>query len=253
MFLFGMKIMSEGLQKVAGKRMRKILTMVSNNRFIGCAVGAIGTSVIQSSSATTVMLVSFVDARLMSLTQAVGVILGANVGTTITAQMIAFKLTNAALPAIAIGVAFKVFSKRKKHRYIGEVILGFGLLFFGMTVMKTGLNPIKGDPVFINFFTSFNAATLSGLLLCVATGAILTVIVQSSSATIGLTMTLAMQGLLPFSSAMSTLPVADRAEGPDGSDSPVNGMSSFEYSVRDCRVNGRFTGCNRERHGLVSV
>ena len=110
MFLFGMKIMSEGLQKVAGKKMRQILSMVSNNRFVGCGVGALVTSIVQSSSATTVMLVSFVDAGLMTFVQAIGVILGANVGTTVTAQLIAFKITKYALPAIAAGVLLKFFS-----------------------------------------------------------------------------------------------------------------------------------------------
>ena len=149
------------------------------------------------------MLISFVSAGMMTLPQAVGVILGANVGTTITAQMIAFKLTKLALPAIAIGVVLKFFSKKRQNRYFGEIILGFGLLFYGMTVMKQGLSPIKGDPAFISFFTQFDARTLGGMLLCVTTGAVLTVVVQSSSATIGLTMTLATQGLLDFPAAMA--------------------------------------------------
>jgi phosphate:Na+ symporter len=198
-----MTTMTEGLQMTAGDRIKKILGAVSSNRMLGFISGAAVTAIIQSSSATTVMLISFVGAGMMTLQQAVGVVLGANVGTTITAQMIAFKLTNAALPAIAIGVALKFFSKKKQQRYIGEVILGFGLLFYGMTVMKLGLTPIKGDPGFISFFTKFDTATLSGLLLCVATGAVLTVIVQSSSATIGLTMALAAQGLLSFPTSMA--------------------------------------------------
>ncbi len=203
LFILGMKMMTDGLQMSAGDRIKKILGAVSSNRILGCATGAGVTAVIQSSSATTIMLISFVGAGMMTLQQAVGVILGANIGTTITGQMIAFKLTSAALPAIAIGVALKFFSKRKRQRYIGEVILGFGLLFFGMTVMKQGLIPIKGDPAFINFFTAFNADSLSGLIFCVATGAILTLIIQSSSATIGLTMTLAAQGLLSFPAAIA--------------------------------------------------
>jgi len=203
LFILGMQMMTDGLQMTAGERIKKILSAVSSNRVTGFATGAGVTALIQSSSATTVMLISFVGAGMMTLQQAVGIILGANVGTTITAQMIAFKLTSAALPAIAIGVALKVFSKSKKQRHIGEIILGFGLLFFGMNVMKTGLSPIKGDPDFINFFTTFNADTISGILFCVATGAILTFIVQSSSATIGLTMTLATQGLLSFPAAMA--------------------------------------------------
>lgn len=203
LFILGMKMMTDGLQMTAGDRIKKILSAVSSNRFVGCATGACVTAMVQSSSATTVMLISFVGAGMMTLQQAVGVILGANVGTTVTAQMIAFKLTALALPAIAIGVAMKFFSKRRNQRYIGEVILGFGLLFFGMTVMKQGLSPIKGDPGFIEFFTKFNPDSISGLLFCIATGAILTIMVQSSSATVGLTMTLATQGLLDFPAAMA--------------------------------------------------
>ena len=203
LFILGMKMMTDGLQMSAGNRIRKILGAVSSNRVAGFATGAGVTAIIQSSSATTVMLISFVGAGMMTLEQAVGVILGANVGTTVTAQMIAFKLTKLALPAIALGVVLKFFSKKRKNRYIGDIILGFGLLFYGMIVMKQGLSPIKGDPAFISFFTQFDAGSITGMLFCVTIGAILTVLVQSSSATIGLTMTLATQGLLDFPAAMA--------------------------------------------------
>lgn len=203
LFILGMKMMTDGLQMTAGDKIKKILGAVSSNRFVGCATGAAVTAMVQSSSATTVMLISFVGAGMMTLQQAVGVILGANVGTTVTAQMIAFKLTKLALPAIAVGVPLKFFAKKRQYKYFGDVILGFGLLFFGMTVMKQGLSPIKGDPAFIEFFTKFDPNTLGGLLLCVATGAVLTIMVQSSSATVGLTMTLASQGLLDFHAAMA--------------------------------------------------
>jgi len=202
-FILGMKLMTEGLQMTAGQRIRTILGAVSSNRFIGCLSGAGVTAMVQSSSATTVMLIGFVTAGLMTLQQAVGVILGANVGTTVTAQLIAFKLTKAALPAIAIGVGLKYFSQQKKTRYIGDVILGFGLLFYGMVVMKAGLAPIKSDPLFLSFFTKFDPSSVAGLLLCVVVGAGLTILVQSSSATIGLTMTLATQGLITFPGAMA--------------------------------------------------
>ncbi len=205
LFLFGMKIMSEGLQKVAGKKMRQILAMVSNNRFVGCGVGAIVTSVIQSSSATTVMLVSFVDAGLMTLTQAIGVILGANVGTTITAQLIAFNITEYALPAIAAGVILKFFLGRRKWIYVGDVLLGFGLVFFGLATMKAGFAPLKDSPAFISFFTRFNADNLSGIFLCVLAGSILTMILQSSSATVGITMALAIEGLLGFEASVALI------------------------------------------------
>jgi phosphate:Na+ symporter len=202
MFILGMKMMTEGLQATAGQRIRRILEAMSSNRFMGCATGAGVTALIQSSSATTVMLIGFASAGIMTLQQAVGVVIGANVGTTITGQMIAFKLTEAALPAIAIGVGLKFFSKKRKFRYIGDIVLGFGLLFFGMTVMKDGLSPIKSDPQFVEFFTLFSTQTIWGLLLCVVMGAALTVAVQSSSATVGLTMTLAGSGLLDYSTAL---------------------------------------------------
>ncbi|UCF83031.1 MAG: Na/Pi cotransporter family protein [Desulfobacteraceae bacterium] len=198
LFLFGMKIMSEGLQKVAGKKMRQVLGTVSNNRFIGCGAGTFVTSVIQSSSATTVMLVSFVDAGLMTLTQATGVILGANIGTTVTAQLIAFKIEAYALPAIAVGIFLKFFVNRRKWVYAGEVLLGFGLVFYGLATMKAGFSPLKQDPAFISVFTKFRADSIRGILLCMVAGCVLTTILQSSSATVGITMALACQGLLHF-------------------------------------------------------
>jgi len=203
MFILGMKMMTEGLQMSAGKRIKAILSAVSANRVVGCLTGTAVTAMIQSSSATTVMLIGFVTAGLMTLQQAVGMILGANIGTTVTAQLIAFKLTKLALPAIAAGVGLKYFAQQKKTRYVGEVVLGFGLLFYGMTVMEHGLAPIKSDPAFLAFFTKFDPSSLAGLLLCVVVGAGLTILVQSSSATIGLTMTLATQGLLIFPGAMA--------------------------------------------------
>lgn len=203
LFILGMKTMTEGLQATAGQKIRKILKAISSNRVIGCATGAGVTAMVQSSSATTVMLIGFVGAGIMSLEQAVGVVLGANIGTTITGQMIAFKLTKLALPAIAVGVPLKFFSKKRRWRHIGDIILGFGILFYGMTVMKHGLSPIKSDPQFISFFTKFTTDSIAGILLCVSTGAILTIMVQSSSATVGLTMTLASQGLLTFPTAMA--------------------------------------------------
>lgn len=205
LFLFGMKIMSEGLQKVAGKKIRQILGMVSNNRFVGCAVGTVVTSIIQSSSATTVMIVSFVDAGLMTFMQAIGVILGANIGTTVTAQLIAFKITSYALPAIAAGVLLKFFVGRRKWIYLGDVLLGFGLVFYGLATMKGGFAPLKEDAVFISFFTKFNANDIGGVLLCVLAGSILTMILQSSSATVGITMALASQGLLTFEASAALI------------------------------------------------
>jgi phosphate:Na+ symporter len=151
------------------------------------------------------MLVGFVDAGLMTLVQAVGVILGANIGTTITAQLIAFKITAYALPAIAAGAFLKFFIGRKKWVYIGDILLGFGLVFYGLETMKMGFSPLKDDELFISFFTSFQSNTIGGISLCVLTGAFLTMILQSSSATVGITMALAMQGLISFEASVALI------------------------------------------------
>jgi phosphate:Na+ symporter len=194
LFLFGMKIMSEGLQKIAGERMRKILAALTNNRLIGTFVGLAVTAIIQSSSATTVMVIGFVNAGLMTLIQAIGVVLGANIGTTITAQLLALKITQFALPAIGIGTGLKLFSRSKKWIYSGEILLGFGILFFGLATMKGAFDPLKGSEAFQNFFLMVG----DSYVLAIALGALLTIAVQSSSATIGITMALASSGLLSF-------------------------------------------------------
>ena len=201
LFLFGMKILSEGLQKVAGNRMQKILAALTNNRVVGALVGIAVTALIQSSSATTVMVVGFVNAGLMSLVQSIGVILGANIGTTVTAQLIAFKITKYALPAIGIGAAFKLFSRNRKWSYIGEILLGFGLLFFGLSVMKSAFDPLKASEEFRQVFMVVGNNHLLGVLI----GAVLTVVVQSSSATIGITIALASTGLLSFEASVALI------------------------------------------------
>lgn len=201
LFLFGMKILSEGLQKVAGSRIRKILAALTDNRFVGTLVGLSVTALIQSSSATTVMVVGFVNAGLMSLVQSIGVILGANIGTTITAQLIAFKITQFALPAIGIGAGLKLFSRSRKWTYIGEIVLGFGILFYGLTIMKTAFDPIKGSAEFEQLFLLVG----DNHLLAVLIGAILTIIVQSSSATMAITLMLATSGLLSFEASVALI------------------------------------------------
>lgn len=201
MFLFGMKIMSEGLQKIAGDRMRKILAALTSNRYVAAFVGLAVTAIIQSSSATTVMVVGFVNAGLMSLMQAIGVVLGANVGTTVTAQLIAFNITKFALPAIGVGVGLKMFSKSRDWVYIGEIILGFGILFYGLSVMKTAFDPIKASGELRHVFTLVG----DNHLLAVALGAAVTVLVQSSSATIGITLALATSGLMTFEGSMALI------------------------------------------------
>ena len=201
MFLFGMKIMSEGLQKIAGERMRKILAALTNNRIVGALVGLAVTAIIQSSSATTVMVVGFVNAGLLSLVQSIGVVLGANIGTTITAQLIAFKITKFALPAIGIGVGLKLFSRNKKYVYIGEILLGFGLLFYGLSTMEGAFKPLRTNAEFRDIFLLVGDYKLLGVLI----GALLTVIVQSSSATIGITLALATSGLVSFEGSVALI------------------------------------------------
>ena len=190
-FLYGMEMMSEGMKKTAGNQMRSILAALTRNRIFALGAGAFVTMVIQSSSATTVMLVSFVQAGLMNFTQSLGVILGADIGTTITAQLIAFKLTDYALAMIAIGFSLRMFSKSDKTKEIGNVILGFGILFFGMKLMSDAMIPLRTFPEFINFIKGLENPML-GLLV----GTLFTGLIQSSSAFTGIVIVLAQQGFI---------------------------------------------------------
>ncbi len=203
LFIYGMTIMSDSLKRIAGERMKAILAAVSTNRVIACLTGVGVTAVIQSSSATTVMLVGFVNAGLMSTIQAVGVALGAHVGTTVTAQLLAFNVSALALPGIALGSLLRVFSNSRHLKEIGGFILGLALLFYGMDLMKAGVAPFKESELIVEFFTKFDAASTGGVILCVLVGAVCTMIVQSSSVTVGLTMALASQGLLTLPGAMA--------------------------------------------------
>jgi len=191
LFLYGMEKMSSGLKRTAGNRMRAILAALTKNRVVAMFVGAFITMVIQSSSATTVMLVSFVQAGLMTFAQSMGVILGADIGTTVTAQLIAFKLTDYALLMIAIGFSMHMFGKRGMTKNVGDVILGFGILFFGMKLMSDAMKPLRTYTVFIDTMREMENPFL-GILI----GALFTSLVQSSSATTGVVIVLAQQGLL---------------------------------------------------------
>ena len=191
LFLYGMAKMSDGLKKAAGNQMRKILATLTKNRVVALFVGAFVTMVIQSSSATTVMLVSFVQAKLMTYVQSIGIILGANIGTTITAQLVAFKLTDYALLMIAVGFALTVFSKKESLRHIGEAILGFGILFFGMKIMSDSMKPLRSFQPFIDIMKGLENPFF-GLMI----GAAFTALIQSSSAFTGIVIVLAQQGLL---------------------------------------------------------
>ena len=191
LFLYGMAKMSEGMKKTAGDRMRSILAALTSNRVIGMTVGAFVTMIIQSSSATTVMLVSFVQAELMTYASAISIILGANIGTTITAQLVAFKLTDYALLMITIGFVMTMFSENDTIKHIGEAILGFGILFFGMKLMSDSMKPLRSFQPFIDIMRDLENP-LTGILI----GAIFTALIQSSSAFTGIVIVLAQQGLL---------------------------------------------------------
>ncbi|TYT73434.1 Na/Pi cotransporter family protein [Desulfobotulus mexicanus] len=197
LFLFGMRMMSDGLQKSAGDSLRTILEKLTSNRVVGAFVGVVVTAMLQSSSATTVMVVGFVNAGLLNLTQALSVVLGANVGTTVTAQLIAFKITSVALPAIGVGVFLRFFSKVPRFQYWGEVLIGFGLLFLGLQIMTQSFVPVRQSDIFREAFIYFSMNPLAAVLA----GAILTMIVQSSSATMGITIALASTGLIDFYAA----------------------------------------------------
>lgn len=191
LFLYGMGKMSHGMKQAAGNRMRRILTALTRHRLVGFGLGAFVTMIIQSSSATTVMLVSFVQAELMTYTQALAVIIGADIGTTITAQLIAFKLTDYAMAMIAIGFSMTFFGKQETIKHIGESVLGFGILFFGMKLMSEAMAPLRVYAPFIDLMKGLDHPLL-GLLI----GTIFTALIQSSSAFIGIVIVLSQQGLL---------------------------------------------------------
>lgn len=200
LFLYGMNLMGIGLQKAAGDRLKKLIEVLTNNRLMGVIVGALVTMIIQSSSATTVMVIGFVNAGLMTLAQAAGVIMGANIGTTVTAQLIAFNLTDFAPIAVAVGVGIWIATSKKKAKSIAEILIGFGILFMGMDMMGSGLKPLADMPVFTNIMISLKNPIL-GMLV----GLGLTAIIQSSSASIGLLQALAGQGLVQMDVAFPIL------------------------------------------------
>lgn len=202
-FVYGMGLMSEGLTQIAGDKMKAILAYVTRNRVAAILAGGIVTMLIQSSSATCVMTVGFVNAGLLSLQQAIGVIFGANIGTTVTGQLVSFNLDDMALPAVVIGVAGLMFSRRAMVRGAWKTALGFGLLFYGMGLMSHELKVVAKLPEFISFFSKFDCSPsasgflpMANMLGAIAVGTICTMVVQSSSATIGITIALANSGLI---------------------------------------------------------
>lgn len=197
LFLYGMHMMSIGLEGAAGDRMKSILEKLTSNRFLGILVGAGITAVIQSSSATTVMVVGFVNSQLMTLNQAVWIIMGANIGTTITGQLIALDASRIAPLVAIIGVVFVTFLKGKKINSIGEIMAGLGILFIGMDMMSNAMVPLQDSPAFLNALTS-----ISNPLLAILLGAGFTALIQSSSASVGILQALALSGLIPLSSSI---------------------------------------------------
>jgi phosphate:Na+ symporter len=200
-FLLGMKNMSDGMQAVAGERMRKLIGLTTNNPLLGIGSGMAVTGIIQSSSVTTVMIVGMVNAGLMTLKQSIGVILGANIGTTITAWIMAYSLEQYGLPIVGFSALFYLFSKSDRIRFFAVFVLGLGMVFFGLDLMKQGLTPIRSMPEFIAWFSRFQADSYLGIVKCILVGAAVTAIVQSSSATVGITMALAGTGIIDFPTA----------------------------------------------------
>ena len=203
LFLYGMFQMSDSIQKLAGQKLRNIINTMTTNRFMGLGVGAIITAIIQSSSITTVMVVGFVNASLMTLRQAIGIILGANIGTTATGWLLVLKVGRYGLPMVGIGILLFLFSQSNKWKQRGTLILGIGMIFFGLELMKHGIRPLKDLPEFINLFQKFEASNFHGVILSALMGAFLTSILQSSSATVGITMAMASQGLISSNSAVA--------------------------------------------------
>lgn len=199
LFLFGMQIMAEGLQKAAGERLRSILELFTSRPITAVFTGAVATMLLQSSSTTTVMVVGFVNSGLMTLSQAVGTIMGANIGTTITAQVVSFDIYALALPLIALGSGLNFFAKRKKmRRYVGTGMLGFGLLLLGLSTMSSAVYPLRSYEPFLNALIYLGERPFLGILA----GMLFTVLVQSSSATTGLVIAFSLQGVISLSAGL---------------------------------------------------
>lgn len=200
-FLLGMKNMSEGMQAVAGPSLRKMIGAVTNNRLLATGVGTIVTCIVQSSSITTVMVVGFVNSGVMQLSQAVGVIMGANIGTTITGWILVLKIGKYGLPLLGVAAFVYLFSRGDRWRYWAMALMGIGMVFFGLELMKDACSHVEDLPQFKEWFQQFNADSYLGVLGCAFIGCMLTVLVQSSSATLGITISLAFEGVITYETA----------------------------------------------------
>jgi phosphate:Na+ symporter len=200
-FMLGMKYMSEGMQAVAGNSLRRMISLVTNNPVMATGTGTAVTLLVQSSTITTVIVVGLVNAGLMQLHQAVGVILGANIGTTITGWILVLKIGKYGLPILGAAALVYLFARKDRPRFIAMAIMGMGMVFFGLELMKDGFAPMKDMPGFVNAFAWFDASTYFGVYKAVLVGCVLTLIVQSSSATLAITIGLAATGVIPFHTA----------------------------------------------------
>lgn len=200
-FLLGMKYMSDGMQAVAGNRLRRMISLATDNRVMGIGTGTLVTCLVQSSSITTVLVVGFVNSGLMLLHQAVAVIIGANIGTTITGWILVVQIGKYGLPLLGAAGLVYLFSNNEKWRYLALATLGLGMVFFGLELMKDGFAPLRDVPAFHGAFQWFTADGFAGVLKCVLVAATLTAIVQSSSATLGITIAIATQGVIDFNTA----------------------------------------------------
>jgi phosphate:Na+ symporter len=208
-FIYGMKIMSEGIQMAAGSGMRRILSTMTKNRYLGVLTGFLVTCLVQSSSASTVMAVSFVNAGLLSLVESAGIMLGANIGTTITGWLVAVlgfkvKIAAMALPLLAIGVPM-LFMRKNKVKYIGQFIVGFAILFWGLSELKHAVPDVKNNPEILNFLGAYAESGFFSNIFFIIVGTILTIVVQSSSASMALTQTLCFSGIIPFEVAAAMI------------------------------------------------
>jgi phosphate:Na+ symporter len=202
-FLYGMEHMSGGMQKLAGDKLKKTLAVLTRNRFMAIIMGIFVTGMVQSSSVSTVMTIGFVNAQLMNLQQALGVILGANIGTTITGWILVLKIGKYGLPMAGIAAITNMFVKTDRAKTRALTVMGLGMIFFGLELMSQGFKPLRTMPEFIEMFHRFNADTYTGVLMAACVGALMTAIVQSSSATLGITITLAVQGLIDYQTAVA--------------------------------------------------
>lgn len=203
-FLYGMHHMSSGMQKIAGAKIKNIIGLLTKNRVIACLVGILVTAMVQSSSVSTVMTIGFVNASLMSLKQALGVILGANIGTTVTGWILVLKIGKYGLPMVGISAIFYLFAKKDTVKTKFLTSMGLGMIFFGLQLMSSGFKPLRTMPFFIELFHSFDASSgFGGVIAAALVGALLTAIVQSSSATLGITIVLASQGMINSETAVA--------------------------------------------------